>query len=74
MPAVVNALMKLNTEVVYVPGKQHVMTGTLSHNPLQDSSISDTDHEVKAYVPAVISTRPITGDRLDAIKEATSKD
>lgn len=67
-------LMKFNAEAVHVPGKQLVVADTLSRNPLQDICLSDRDHDVKAYVQAVISTRPITADRLDATREATSQD
>lgn len=47
---------------------------TLSRHPLKDRYASDTEHEVEAYVQAVISSRPITDDRLDAIRTNTSQD
>lgn len=47
---------------------------TPSHNPLQGGTESDTEQDVKAYVQAVIGTRPITKDRLNAMREATSND
>lgn len=67
-------LMKFNPEAVHVPGKQLIVADTLSRNPLQDCIVSDTEHEVKAYVQAVLETRPITKDRLNMIREATSND
>ena len=67
-------LMKFNVEAVHVPGKQLIVADTLSRNPLRECGESDTEHKVKAYVQGVISTRPITADRLDNIREATSQD
>lgn len=51
-----------------------VVADTLSRNPLQDRSTSDTDHDVKAYVQVVTSSRLVTGDRLDTIRKAISQD
>lgn len=67
-------LMKFNADAVHVPGKQLVVADTLSRNPLPDRDTSDTEEKVKAYVQAVIESRPITGDRLDAIRSATGQD
>ena len=67
-------LMKFNVEAVHVPGKQLIVADTLSRNPLRECGESDPEHEIKAYVQGVISTRPITADRLDNIREATSQD
>ena len=47
------------------------MADTMSRNPLRDCGESNTEHEVKAYVQGVISTRPITADRFDDIREAS---
>ena len=66
--------MKFNVEAVHAPGKQLIVADTLSCNPLRECGESDTEHKVKAYAQGVISTRPITADRLDNIREATSQD
>lgn len=65
---------KFNVEAVHIPGKQLAAAHIMSHNPLQDYGVSDTEHNVKAFVQAGISTRTITGNRLGAIREATSQD
>lgn len=67
-------LMKFNAEAVHVLGKQFVVADNLSRNPLRDCTVSDTEQNVKAYVQAVVETRPITKDRLNTMTEATSND
>lgn len=67
-------LMRFNVKAVHVPGKQLVVADTLSRNPLTHQGESDTEDDVKAFVQAVLSTMPISEDRLSAIKEATQDD
>lgn len=67
-------LMRFNVKAVHVPGKQLIIADTLSRNPLKVSDASETDEDVKAYVRAVMATRPMSDDRLDKIREATLKD
>lgn len=55
-------LIKFTVEAVHVPREQLVVS---------DSCMSDMEHNIKAYVQTVITTRSITADRLDAIREAS---
>ncbi|KAG9282090.1 hypothetical protein AMEX_G700 [Astyanax mexicanus] len=67
-------LMRFSVTAVHVPGKQLVVADTLSRNPLTESNTSDTEEDVKAYVQAIVSTKPMTGGRLDALRAATQED
>uniref|UniRef100_A0A1A8F641 Gypsy retrotransposon integrase-like protein 1 n=1 Tax=Nothobranchius korthausae TaxID=1143690 RepID=A0A1A8F641_9TELE len=67
-------LMKFNAEACHVPGKQLIVADTLSRKPLPDGGGSSTEEVVTAYVQAVVESRPITRDRLDAIRQATMQD
>ncbi|XP_063072782.1 uncharacterized protein K02A2.6-like [Engraulis encrasicolus] len=67
-------LMRFNVKAVHVPGKQLIIADTLSRNPLKVSEASDTDEDVKAYVQAVMATRPVSDERLEKIRAATLQD
>lgn len=53
-------LMRFNVKAVHVPGKSLVVTDTLSCNPITGPVVSDTEEDVRAYVEAVIQTRPMS--------------
>ncbi len=67
-------LMRFNVKAVHVPGKQLVVADTLSRNPLTHHGESDTECDVTAFVQSVLSTKPVSGDRLNVIKKATQQD
>ncbi len=67
-------LMRFNVKAVHVPGKQLEVADTLSRNPLTHHGESDTECDVTAFVQSVLSTKPVSGDRLNAIKKATQQD
>ncbi|KAL7852791.1 hypothetical protein SRHO_G00185760 [Serrasalmus rhombeus] len=64
-------LMRFNVKAVHVPGKQLIIADTLSRNPLKVSEAPDTEEDVKAYVQAVMATRPVSDSRLEKIRVAT---
>ncbi|KAL7850718.1 hypothetical protein SRHO_G00200670 [Serrasalmus rhombeus] len=58
----------------YLQGKQLVVADTLSRNPFTESNPTDTEVEIKTYVQAVMSIRPVTGNRLDTLRATTQVD
>lgn len=67
-------LMRFNVRAVHVPGKQLIVADTLSRNPITCQGESDTEGDVKVFIQAVLSTRPVTDDKLNAIRIATQQD
>ncbi|MGH0120657.1 UNVERIFIED_CONTAM: hypothetical protein FKN15_068232 [Acipenser sinensis] len=51
-------LIRFNVKAQHVPGKELIMADTLSRNPLKDTEVSETEEEVKAYVQAVVTSKP----------------
>ncbi|KAJ8418872.1 hypothetical protein AAFF_G00003710 [Aldrovandia affinis] len=47
---------------------------TPSRNPLRDSTGTDTEDDVRAYVEVVITARAMSESKLDLIREATGND
>lgn len=67
-------LMRFNLTAVHVPGKQLVVADALSRSPLSHDTESETDQQVKAYVEAVVTNKPVSLDKLGEIREATAND
>ncbi|XP_054878905.1 uncharacterized protein LOC129353585 [Poeciliopsis prolifica] len=67
-------LMRFNVTAEHVPGKQLVVADTLSRHPLKDSYVLDTETQVKAYVNAMVASKPIRSPKLEEIRQATQKD
>lgn len=51
-----------------------MVANTLSRNPLTHQGESDTEEDVKVFVQAVLSTKPVSEDKLSAIRKATQED
>ncbi len=66
-------LMRFNVKAVHVPGKQLVVADTLSRNPLTHHGESDTECDVTAFVQSVLSTKPVSGDRLMSLRKLHNK-
>lgn len=56
-----------------MPGKQLVVADTLSRHPLTHNGESDIEDDVKVFLQAVLSTRPLSDDQLNAIKKPQNK-
>uniref|UniRef100_A0A3P9HPN0 Gypsy retrotransposon integrase-like protein 1 n=1 Tax=Oryzias latipes TaxID=8090 RepID=A0A3P9HPN0_ORYLA len=67
-------LMRFNVTAEHVPGKQLVVADTLSRHPLKDSSVPQTEKQVKAYVNTIVDSKPIKSNKLEEIREATKVD
>uniref|UniRef100_A0A3P9JYQ5 Gypsy retrotransposon integrase-like protein 1 n=1 Tax=Oryzias latipes TaxID=8090 RepID=A0A3P9JYQ5_ORYLA len=67
-------LMRFNVTAEHVPGKQLVVADTLSRHPLKDSSVPQTEKQVKAYVNTIVDSKPIKSNKLEEIREATKED
>ncbi|KAJ8400110.1 hypothetical protein AAFF_G00401490 [Aldrovandia affinis] len=67
-------LMPFNARAVHIPAKQLVVADTLSRNPLRDSTGTDTEDNVRAYIEALITARAMSESKLDLIREATGND
>lgn len=67
-------LMQFNVSAKHVPGKQLVVADMLSRLPLNGDGQSDTDGQVKAYVNAVVASKPIKSPKLEEICRATQSD
>uniref|UniRef100_A0A3P9KIH1 ribonuclease H n=1 Tax=Oryzias latipes TaxID=8090 RepID=A0A3P9KIH1_ORYLA len=66
-------LMRFNVTAEHVPGKQLVVADTLSRHPLKDSSVPQTEKQVKAYVNTIVDSKPIKSNKLEEIREATKE-
>ena len=66
-------LMRFNARAEYIPGKQLEVADTLSRSPI-DSSEQELSEEIKAYVDAVIRSKPMTDLRLEEIRSLTEED
>jgi hypothetical protein len=68
-------LMRFNFEVRHVPGKELVIADALSRSPVphspEDEELSD---EVTAYVDSVMTSKPVTTRRMEALRAATVHD
>ncbi|KAK7107196.1 hypothetical protein V1264_015153 [Littorina saxatilis] len=68
-------LMRFNFAVRHVPGKELVIADALSRKPVphssEDEELSD---EVTAYVDSVMTSKPVTSRRMDALRAATVHD
>ena len=68
-------MMRFKVKAEHVPGKELVVTDTLSRNPLAVSlQTSDIEDDVKAYVDAAEMVRPASHEKLEQIKHSTSSD
>ena len=65
-------MMRCNPEAQYVPGKQLVVTDTLSRAP-QPGEISEIEWEIDADIAAVEQGWPLTSQRLSLKREATQE-
>lgn len=50
-----------------------VVADTLSRHPLTHNGESDTEDDVKVFLQAALSTRPLSDDQLNAIKKPQTK-
>ena len=62
-------LMQVNPRAEHVPGKDMVVTDTLSGGPCKLKQEPNIVENVQAFVHLVESTRPATGDQLKRIRE-----
>ncbi|KAL7826489.1 hypothetical protein AOLI_G00316980 [Acnodon oligacanthus] len=60
-------LMCFNLRAMHVPGKLLVVADTLSHNPVDNITSSDTEANLKAYVEALVSTRLVSEPKVQVI-------
>ena len=67
-------LMWFKPQAEHVPGKQMVVTDTLSRSPCKLEQEPNTIEDVQAFVDLVESTRPTTSDQLKRIWEVSAKD
>ena len=67
-------LMRFNPQAEHVPGKQMVVTDTLSRCPLLEEQEPLTAEDVQAFVDSVESTRPATDTQMERIREASRHD
>lgn len=67
-------LMRFNVTAEHVPGKQLVVADALSRHPLAGDGQSDTEGQVKAYVNAIVTSKPIKSPKLEEISKATKSD
>ena len=68
-------LMRFKPKAEYVPGKELVVADTLSRKPLSvPFETSDTEEDVRAYVDAAELLRPVSTQKMESIKSATSSD
>ena len=67
--------MKFNFEVVYVPGKQLVVTNTLSRQPRDmPGDTNELSDAVDEYVYGVRATWPAPDKGLERLRKGTAKD
>lgn len=50
-----------------------MVADTLSRNPLTHLGESDTERDVAVFIQAVLSAKPVSGDRINAIRKATQQ-
>ena len=67
-------LLHFNVVAEHIPGKQLVITDTLSRQPLSEVSDGELEHEVQAYVESVVANAPVSSQRLSEIRTATQQD
>ena len=68
-------MMRYNPKAQHVPGKDLIVTDTLSRHPLPTCDEEDEQTvEVEIYVSEVTRSWPISDIRLDEIREAVDKD
>ena len=69
-------MMRFNVEAVHTPGKNLVISDTLSRSPVKDigDREMDLEREVEAYVGNVRSGWPATTTKLEEIRQATRED
>ena len=68
-------LMRFNTDVIHVPGKQIVISDALSRNPIPHTNEDENSAEnVKAYVDSISSNWPVTSNRLNILRTETVHD
>lgn len=68
-------LMRFNFEVRHVPGKELVIADALSRKPVPHSSEDEAlCDEVTSYVDSVMTSKPVTPKRLEALRAATVHD
>lgn len=65
-------LQKYDINVVYVPGRDMFLADTLSRAYLPDSNQGETELELETV--NMITSLPISAERLSAIRDATEKD
>ena len=66
--------MWFNPQAKHVPGKQMVVTDTLSRSPRKLEQEPNTVEDDQTFVDFVESTRPATSDQLKRIWEVSAKD
>ena len=62
-----------NMTVRHEPGKNLVIADLLSRKPLS-AAASETAEDISAYVHAIISTNPMTDQKMTAIRQASEND
>ena len=67
-------MMRFKAKAEHVPGKQLVVAGTFSRNPLSVPSETSDTEDVKAYVDVAEMVRPASPEKMERIKHATSSD
>ena len=66
-------LMTFQPKAEYVPGNELVVADSLSRNLLYSpSETSDTEEDVRAYVDIAEMVRPLSTEKMESIKSATS--
>ena len=66
-------LRRFNLTVRHEPGKNLVIADLLSRKPLS-AAASETAEDISAYVHAIISTYPMTDQKMTAIRQASEND
>ena len=67
-------MMRFRAKAEHVPGKQLVVAGTLSRNPLSVPSKKFDTEDVSVYVDTAEMVRPASPEKMERIKQATSSD
>ena len=67
-------LQKYDFEVNYIPGKDLILSDTLSRAPLSSNTSEIKEEEVTAQINAIVSCLPVSSNRINEIKEETLRD